>query len=90
MKQHTLIALAALTFSSSALASGGFEPNKKACVNVGKEISRVSTEMDTAKSNIQKSWLKRQLNALNTKRGSCSIKGFEPNKPKVAAQVAQV
>lgn len=90
MKQHTLIALAALAFSSSALASGGFEPNKKACVNVGKEISRVSTEMDTAKSNIQKSWLKRQLNALNTKRGSCSIKGFESKAPKTVAQVAKV
>jgi len=90
MKQHTLIALAALVFSSSALANGGFEPNKKACVNVGKEISRVSSEMDTAKSNIQKSWLKRQLNALNTKRGSCSIKGFGPNQPKAEAQVAKV
>ena len=40
MKQQTLIALSALMFSSSVLANGGFEPNKKACVNVGKEITR--------------------------------------------------
>ena len=39
MKQQTLIALSALMFSSSVLANGGFEPNKKACVNVGKEIT---------------------------------------------------
>jgi hypothetical protein len=84
MKQQTLIALSALVFSSSVLANGGFEPNKKACVNVGKEITRVSTEMDTAKSGIQKSWLKRQLNALETKRNSCGTKGFKSNVQEVA------
>ncbi|BCO17406.1 hypothetical protein LHL20_14860 [Alteromonas sp. McT4-15] len=84
MKQQTLIALSALVFSSSVLANGGFEPNKKACVNVGKEITRVSSEMDTAKSGIQKSWLKRQLNALETKRNSCSTKGYEANSQEIA------
>ena len=54
MKQQTLVALSALMFSSSVFANGGFEPNKKECVNVGKEITRVSSEMDTAKSGIQK------------------------------------
>tara|TARA_Y100000296_G_scaffold12705_1_gene14724 strand:+ start:3704 stop:3964 length:261 start_codon:yes stop_codon:yes gene_type:complete len=84
MKRQTLIALSALMFSSSALANGGFEPNKKACVNVGKEITRVSTEMNVAKSGIQKSWLKRQLSALETKRTSCSTKGFKANQPELA------
>ena len=84
MKQQTLIAVSALMFSSSVLANGGFEPNKKACVNVGKEITRVSTEMDAAKSGIQKSWLKRQLSALETKRNSCSTHGFKPNQPELA------
>ena len=84
MKQQTLIALSALVFSSSVLANGGFEPNKKACVNVGKEITRVSSEMDTAKSGIQKSWLKRQLNALETKRNSCSTKGYKANSQEIA------
>lgn len=84
MKQQKLIALSALVFSSSVLANGGFEPNKKACVNVGKEITRVSSEMDTAKSGIQKSWLKRQLNALETKRNSCSTKGYEANSQEIA------
>ena len=84
MKQQTLIALSALAFSSSVLANGGFEPNKKACVNVGKEITRVSSEMDTAKSGIQKSWLKRQLSALETKRNSCSTKGYEANSQEIA------
>jgi hypothetical protein len=46
-------------------------------VNVGKEISRVSGEMDAAKSGIQKSWLKRQLGALETKRSNCSTNGFK-------------
>ncbi|NDV92412.1 hypothetical protein GTH32_14635 [Alteromonas sp. 345S023] len=76
MKQQLLCAVSAVIFSSSALANGGFEPNPKACVNVGKEISRVSTEMKVAKSGIQKSWLKRQLGALETKRSHCSTKGF--------------
>ena len=84
MKQQTLITLSALFFSSTVLANGGFEPNKKACVNVGKEVTRVSTEMDTAKSGIQKSWLKRQLNALETKRNSCSVKGFKEGEPELA------
>ena len=84
MKQQMLIALSALMFSSSVFANGGFEPNKKACVNVGKEITRVSNEMDTAKSGIQKSWLKRQLSALETKRSSCSIKGFKANQSALA------
>ncbi|AGP80353.1 MULTISPECIES: hypothetical protein [Alteromonas] len=84
MKQQTLVALSALMFSSSVFANGGFEPNKKECVNVGKEITRVSSEMDTAKSGIQKSWLKRQLGALKTKRTSCSMNGFEANKPELA------
>lgn len=84
MKQHTLIALSAIVFSSSALANGGFEPTKKECTNVGKEIVRVSSEMNTATSGIQRSWLKRQLNALNTKRSSCSTKGFQANRPEIA------
>ncbi|OJF70156.1 hypothetical protein BK026_16000 [Alteromonas sp. V450] len=77
MKQQTLFVLSTLMFSSAAFANGGFEPNKKACVNVGKEITRVSGEMDLAKSGIQKVWLKRQLNALETKRNSCSSMGFK-------------
>ncbi|MAI64172.1 MAG: hypothetical protein CL600_04725 [Alteromonas sp.] len=89
MKQHTLIALlftvlSAIVFSSSALANGGFQPTKKECVNVGKEIVRVSGEMETTTSSIQKSWLKRQLSALNTKRTSCSVKGFEEKRPELA------
>ena len=67
MKQQLLLAVSAVFFSSSAFANGGFEPNPKACVNVGKEINRVSTEM---------SWLKRQLGALESKRSHCSTKGF--------------
>ncbi|MDO6567750.1 hypothetical protein Q4561_11830 [Alteromonas sp. 1_MG-2023] len=82
MKQQAIIASVALlissaAFSSAAMANEGFQPTAKACVNVGKEISRVSGEMDAAKSGIQKSWLKRQLGALNTKRSSCSSKGFQ-------------
>ncbi|CAD5254292.1 conserved exported hypothetical protein [Alteromonas sp. 38] len=82
MKQQALIAsiamvLSSAAFSSAALANGGFQPTAKACVNVGKEISRVSGEMDAAKSGIQKSWLKRQLGALETKRSNCSSKGFK-------------
>ena len=50
MKQQLLLAVSAVFFSSSAFANGGFEPNPKACVNVGKEINRVSTEMKVAKS----------------------------------------
>lgn len=84
MKQQTLLTISALMFSSSVLANGGFEPNKKECVNVGKEITRVSTEMDVAKSGIQKSWLKRQLSALETKRTSCSTKGFKANHSELA------
>ena len=76
MKQQLLFAVSAVFFSSSAFANGGFEPNPKACVNVGKEINRVSTEMKVAKSGIQKSWLKRQLGALESKRSHCSTKGF--------------
>ena len=72
MKQQAIIASVALVISSAALANGGFQPTAKACVNVGKEISRVSGEMDAAKSGIQKSWLKRQLGALETKRSNCS------------------
>ena len=72
MKQQAIIASVALLISSAALANGGFQPTAKACVNVGKEISRVSGEMDAAKSGIQKSWLKRQLGALETKHSNCS------------------
>lgn len=77
MKQQAIIASVALVISSAALANGGFQPTAKACVNVGKEISRVSGEMDAAKSGIQKSWLKRQLGALETKRSNCSTNGFK-------------
>ena len=77
MKQQAIIASVALLISSAALANGGFQPTAKACVNVGKEISRVSGEMDAAKSGIQKSWLKRQLGALETKRSNCSSNGFK-------------
>jgi len=77
MKQQAIIASVALLISSAALANGGFQPTAKACVNVGKEISRVSGEMDAAKSGIQKSWLKRQLGALETKRSNCSTNGFK-------------
>ncbi len=77
MKQQAIIASVALVISSAALANGGFQPTAKACVNVGKEISRVSGEMDAAKSGIQKSWLKRQLGALETKRSNCSSYGFK-------------
>ena len=76
MKQLAIGTLAALLLSFQAKANGGFEPTPRACVNVGKEISRVTIEMNGARSGIQKSWLKRQLNALNTKRSSCSRKGF--------------
>jgi len=67
-----------LTFLPSfrVMASGGFEPSKRICLNVDKEISRVSDEVGMATSNIQKSWLLRQLTALETKRSSCSINGF--------------
>ena len=77
MKQQAIIASVAMVISSAALANGGFQPTAKACVNVGKEISRVSGEMDAAKSGIQKSWLKRQLGALETKRSNCSSNGFK-------------
>ena len=53
MKQQLLLAVSAVFFSSSAFANGGFEPNPKACVNVGKEINRVSTEMKVAKSGME-------------------------------------
>jgi len=76
----TVTLLTMLTFlpSFKALASGGFEPSKRICLNVDKEISRVSDEVGMATSNIQKSWLLRQLTALETKRSSCSINGFGP------------
>lgn len=76
MKHVALGTLSALLLSFQAIANDGFEPTPRACVNVGKEISRVTVEMKGAQSGIQKSWLKRQLNALNTKRASCSTKGF--------------
>ncbi|BFT32340.1 hypothetical protein D210916BOD24_35160 [Alteromonas sp. D210916BOD_24] len=84
MKQQTLITLSALFFSSAVLANGDFEPSKKVCVNVGKEITRVSTEMDAAKSGIQKTWLKRQLRALKQKNNTCSVKGFENSSAELA------
>jgi len=77
MKQQAIIASVAMVISSAALANGGFQPTAKACVNVGKEISRVNGEMNAAKSGIQKSWLKRQLGALETKRSNCSTNGFK-------------
>ncbi len=77
MKQQVLIAISILLFSASSFANGGFEPNEKECVNVGKEITRVRSEMSSATSGIQKSWLKRQLRALEIKRNSCSTKGFK-------------
>ena len=86
MKQQIIITLSALLLSTSALANGGFEPNKKQCANVGKELVRVSGEMKEATSGLQKSWLKRQRSALETKRSSCGAKGFSNNKsPTIAA-----
>lgn len=76
MKQQAIITFCALSFSATTLANGGFEPTAKTCVNVGKEITRVNGDINLAKSGIQKSWLQRQLKALKTKRGSCSLKGF--------------
>lgn len=74
----SLFTILSLLPLSDALASGGFEPSKRICLNVDKEISRVNDEVGMATSNIQKSWLLRQLTALETKRSSCSINGFGP------------
>lgn len=46
------IVVLVLMFFFFVLVNGGFELNKKVCVNVGKEIICVSIEMDVVKLGI--------------------------------------
>ena len=78
MKIRNVLAMTLLVASPSLLANT-FQPTQGACNGVSKEISRVSKELKETKSSIQGEWLKKQLKALESKKSSCTTKGFSVN-----------
>lgn len=78
MKTRNLLAIGLLVTSPSLMANG-FQPTQGACNGVSKEIARVSKELRETKSTLQGEWLKKQLKALESKKSSCTTKGFSTN-----------
>lgn len=78
MSTRNALALALLLSSPSVMANT-FQPTQGACNGVSKEIARVSKELKETKSSIQGEWLKKQLKALESKKSSCTNKGFSVN-----------
>ncbi|MEW9798482.1 hypothetical protein [Alteromonas sp. CYL-A6] len=76
MKFRILLALVGTVLLSPVHANEGFSPTAAGCKGVAKELKRVSDEMSATKSSIQREWLKRQHDALKSKRDTCRASGL--------------
>ncbi len=77
MNYKTLTVLLAAFAAAPVSAYDGFNPSADGCKGVAKEINRVNKELSATSSKIQGEWLKKQLEALNSKKASCETNGFK-------------
>lgn len=77
MNYKTLTVLVAGVVAAPVSAYDGFNPSAPGCKGVAKEIKRVNKELSATSSKIQGEWLKKQLEALNSKKATCETSGFK-------------
>lgn len=70
-KRFWCVIVMALT-QSPAFAGDSFTPSAASCKGVAKELSRVKNELASTTSSIQRAWLQRQRDALQSKYDSCT------------------